>query len=502
MTDIVFVHPNASGIVYQGLSKDLSAIEPPIWACMLAQRARRDGYEVRLIDAEAERIDAAETAKRALALKPKLVVIVVYGQQPSASTQNMVGAQAIHKHLSMNCYTMFVGAHPSALPQQTIWDNRSPWTFVCEGEGPETIKAFMEHFVNTKWDKNFQSRQVQLLKVPGLHWNWYDGTTKKSTNYSSGFKAELIKDLDKDLPGMAWDLLDLSKYRTSNWHGFTNNNQTQPFFSIYTSLGCPFNCTFCMINTPFGGSSFRYWSPDFIVNQLSLLADKGIKNLKIADEMFVLNKNHFLVLCEKIIERKLDFNIWAYARIDTVKDKYLATLKKAGVNWLALGIESGNKAVRKDVIKGKFEDIDIKQIVKKIQDHGISVIGNFIFGLPEDTHESMRESLDMAKELGCEFVNFYSAMAYPGSYLYTEAIQNGTKLPDSWAGYSQHSYECQPLGSKHLTPAEVLKFRDAAFIECNSDPKYLEMLKAKFGQATVDNINNMLKHTLKRKLLE
>ena len=72
------------------------------------------------------------------------------------------------------------------------------------------------------------------------------------------------------------------------------------------------------------------------------------------------------------------------ARYNTVKDNYLATLKKAGVNWLALGIESGNTRVRKDVTKGRFEDVDIRKVVNKIREHGIHVIGNYIFGLPED----------------------------------------------------------------------------------------------------------------------
>ena len=128
-------------------------------------------------------------------------------------------------------------------------------------------------------------------------------------------------------------------------------------------------------------------------------------------------------LCEKIIESKYDFNIWAYARIDTVKKSYLETLKKAGVNWLALGIESGNSVVRKDVIKGRFTEVNIKDLVREIQDAGINVIGNYIFGLPEDNVDTMQETLRLAQDLNCEFANFYCSMAYPGSKLYLEAIK-------------------------------------------------------------------------------
>ena len=78
------------------------------------------------------------------------------------------------------------------------------------------------------------------------------------------------------------------------------------------------------------------------------------------------NKNHFLKICDLIIERGYDFNIWAYARVDTVREEYLEKLKKAGVNWLALGIESGNRKIRVDSVKGKFREVDVKDIVDKI----------------------------------------------------------------------------------------------------------------------------------------
>ena len=70
------------------------------------------------------------------------------------------------------------------------------------------------------------------------------------------------------------------------------------------------------------------------MNEFQYIHEQGIRNVKIADEMFVLNKNHFMKLCDNIVDRGYDFNIWAYARIDTVREKYLENLKEAGVNWL------------------------------------------------------------------------------------------------------------------------------------------------------------------------
>jgi len=302
----------------------------------------------------------------------------------------------------------------------------------------------------------------------------------------------------------------MDKYRTSNWHAMSNNNDRTPFASLYTSLGCPFKCSFCCINAPFGNNnvensfgkpSFRYWDTDFILKEFDHINSLGIKNIKIADEMFVFNRNHFLSVCEKIIDRGYDFNIWAYARIDTVKESYLETLKRAGINWLALGIESGNKVVRKDVVKGKFTEVNIKDLIKKIQGAGINVIGNYIFGLPEDNEQTMQETLDLAIDLNCEFVNLYSTMAYPGSKLYLEARKNNWELPDSYVGFSQHSYEAKPLSTKYLSSEQVLAFRDNAFNIYYSNDKYLNLIKEKFGENTYQNIKNMTQYTLKRSIL-
>ncbi|HSW72426.1 MAG TPA: hypothetical protein VLG44_03345, partial [Chlamydiales bacterium] len=101
-----------------------------------------------------------------------------------------------------------------------------------------------------------------------------------------------------------------------------------------------------------------------------------------------------------------------------------------------------------------------------------------------------------------EFANFYCAMAYPGSKLYEMAIEKGWDLPATWIGYSQHAYESQPLRTDALTAAEVVDFRDKAFHRYFSHPKYLELVKKKFGQDVVDHLKEMCKIKLKRKLLE
>jgi radical SAM superfamily enzyme YgiQ (UPF0313 family) len=311
------------------------------------------------------------------------------------------------------------------------------------------------------------------------------------------------------MPGIAWDLLPMERYRAHNWHCL-GHLQRSPYASLYTTLGCPYKCSFCCIQAPFKSgeaalglkttsNSYRFWSPKRVADDLEMLRDRyGVRNVKFADEMFVLNRRHVEGICDELIARKLDLNIWAYARVDTVKEGMLDKLKRAGFTWLAFGIEAANARVRDDVQKG-FDQEDIFRTIEQVRSAGIHVIGNYIFGLPEDDLETMQQTQDMALDLNCEFANFYCAMAYPGSPLYREAVAHGWPLPKTWNGYSQHAVDSLPLPTKYLSTAQVLRFRDAAFQTYYTSPRYLELVEGKFGRATVEHLREMTVHKLERK---
>lgn len=374
--------------------------------------------------------------------------------------------------------------HPSALPLKTIQDEDVD--FVIEGEGPATLLELVGALKLEKPD---------FTVVPGL---WY----RKNGAIRNNPRAKLIKDLDKMLPIAAWDLLPMDKYKAHNWHCFDDIDNRKPYAAIYTSLGCPYNCVFCCINAPFGKPGIRYRSPELVVKEIELLVKKyKVKNIKIVDELFVLNELHYMKILDLLIKKNLDLNFWAYARVDTVKSKNLKKMKKAGINWLALGIESANPKVRDGASK-QMQTKEIKKVVNDIQSAGIRVIGNFIFGLPLDTLATMQETLNLAKELNCEFVNFYCAMAYPGSKLYDIANKEGWPLPRQWHGFSQHSYEMLPLPTKYLDAKEVLRFRDGAFHNFFNSPVYLNMLEEKFGSKVKKHIEQMSRKKLKRRILE
>ena len=475
MIDVVLIAPSGRNVIYQNLGDELTAIEPPAWVRMIGGWLRDYGYTIAIIDQDAEGLTPAEAAVRAMALEPRLVVIVVSGHQPSASTQTMPAALAVASALPKSIASILVGDHPSALPARTLEESSA--TYACDGEGPLTISGLL-------------SKQLPEM-IPGLVWRDIGGAIHRNE------LAPLIP-VDQ-LHGDVWDLLPMEKYRAHNWQ-VMDGSPRQPYASIYTSLGCPFQCSFCMINVFQHTNKYRCRDPLKVVAQVDHLYRRyGVRTFKFADEMFVLNPKHYLAICEGLAALPYadELNIWAYARVDTVKAGNLPLLRQAGIRWLALGIESGSEHVRDGADKSFGQD-DIFEVVGAIQDAGISVIGNYIFGLPDDDMVSMRDTLDMAVALNCEYANFYSAMCYPGSRLYDETPE--ADRPKAWSAYSQHSRDTTPLPTATLTSADVLRFRDDAFHEYFSSSRYLDMIREKFGAVVVQDIERMSSHRLERVL--
>lgn len=493
--DLVLVNPGNRVENYQTLSGQYSAVETPIWVGLIASFIRKQGYTVLILDANAEQLTPNEVAQRLEDIRPHLTAVVVYGHNPSASTQVMPSAGAICsaiKRQNPTSRVLLLGGHVAALPERTLREESAD--FVCGGEGPITVLELLRAFTTTA--------QPDLHQVHDLLF-WDDGNVIRTA------PAHLVNGLDADMPGQSWDLLHMNRYRAHNWHCFDRIEDRQPYAALYTTLGCPFRCTFCCIQAPFKRgeqalghrettNSYRYWNPETVAAEIDTLVTRyGVRNIKFADEMFVLNRRHVLRLCDLLIERRYDLNLWAYARVDTVGDGVAERMREAGFTWLAFGIEAANERVRQDVDKA-FDQRDIFETLQAVRAAGISVVGNYIFGLPEDDAASMQETLALACDLNAEYANFYCTMAYPGSQLYTKAIAEGWPLPTTWSGYSQHAIDALPLPTAHLTSRQVLEFRDKAFQSYFSRPEYLSMIERKFGNTAVTHIQAMTSHTLDR----
>ena len=503
MKNIAFIVGGSTSAAYQSLAGEFAAIEPSPWALLMGGVARSWGYGAMIFDLDALPLTRETLAKEILAINPVVIVFVVYGQNPNAGTTSMIGATRTARALKEDLpsvRTVFIGSHPSALPFEVI--NLPFIDFVLMNEGVLGLKCLLQ--------TNFRDA---LDRVPGL---WYKDS---EGNPAKGAPGKLVgpDQMDTELPGYAWDLLPkrerpLDLYRAHFWHtNFTESDRT-PFAALYTSLGCQFACNFCMINvvnrtdhadgiTAADSRGMRFWSPEWVLNQFRALAEMGVKSIRLSDEMFFLNRKYYVPILEGIIREGFDFNLWAYARVDSVRPDQLELFKAAGVNWLALGIESGNTRVRQEIDKGRFKQVDIRDVVGSIKAAGINVLGNYMFGFPDETSQTMQETLDLALELNCEHANFYAATALPGSPLYEFARSQRWDLPETYEEFAFLSYESKPLPTKHLSAREVLKFRDDAWSQYFTNPAYLSLVGEKFGVEAREGVERMSQVKLKRRLL-
>ena len=504
--DCLFLVTKSSKKTYQKLSHTYSAIEPPTWALLLAESTRSVGFKVDILDANAENLSVEEILKRIKDNSPKLICLVVYGQNVNAGTTNMSGAIHTSEYLKKFISTpiSIIGSHVQALPIETLKKEKSI-DFVFTNEGVYSLRNLLKL---TDFSSN------NLAKIKGIAFR-----NQNKIIINAPEKIVPNEKMDIDLPGYAWDLLPFKKkpldlYRAPMWHAEYDFEKRTPYASLQTSLGCQFGCNFCMINilnrndndeigVASNYSKMRFWSTNFIIKEFDKLIKMGVRTIRIVDEMFLLNPKYYIPLCEKLAERNKDdsLRIWSYSRIDTVKrPEILKLVRRAGIKWLALGIESGERSVRLEVDKGKFEDVDVRKVIQKVHEADINVMANYIFGLPGDTKETVKKTFDLSLELCTAGWNTYGAMALPGSYLYKKALEEGNQLPDTYEGFSFHSYETLPLPTEKLSAKEIITLRDEAFNQYHNHKPFLNLIEKKFGKEAVKNIVEMTKITLKRKI--
>lgn len=506
--DVVFVIPANMPDFSGRRMKD--AIEPPAKARFMASYLMRRDVSVALIDPNVTDQTPEEVAREVAAANPHLVVLPVYGFNPSASTQTMPSArrhaEAI-KEFAPDVPIIMSGTHPAAIPETTL--NTEPAAdYVCGGEGPITV-----HELLLALQSGGDVRKVRSLSYRE------DGGVFHTPS------APLIDLNAEPVSREAWRLMDPRKYRAHHWQAFYRGPEERgPYANPYAREGCPFHCSFCNIQAPFregeslearaNVNSYRTLRPELFLEEITFLVEEfGTRFFKIPDEMFGLG-NYPLELAKLIRNRFGDsLNFWAYYRVDTCKPENLELLRSAGFRWLPLGIEAAESTVRSGQDK-RFSDERIHEIVSRMRNAGVSLALNYIFGLPGDTMESMRKTLELACKLNGHYANFYCCQALPGSELYREARAKGYPLPErpggpGWAGHAQYGYESEPYYTGDaLTPAQILRFRDDAHRAYYTRPDYRTMLLADpdFGEIALASINEWMAaiapDKLKRRLFE
>lgn len=281
-------------------------------------------------------------------------------------------------------------------------------------------------------------------------------------SYRSGESIErnpdrpFISDLDA-LPEPAWHLFDLDVYRLPL--------KGTRFLMVTPHRGCPYPCSYCTAQTYYG-AKLRRRSLERVRDEIRRNIDvHGVRELFFWSDTFTIDKRYVMELCEAIEP----FGVtWASnSRVDTIDAELAAAMRRAGCWMISFGIESGDQAVLDAAGKGATVE-DAERAVRVAKDAGIKVAGHFVLGIPGETIESLDKTLALAARLPLDFEQFYCAVPFPGSRLYTEALEKGW-LGD--AAFDRFRQDEALLDLPGLTPAEVVAYRQRAYRRFYSRPR-------------------------------
>jgi radical SAM superfamily enzyme YgiQ (UPF0313 family) len=183
--------------------------------------------------------------------------------------------------------------------------------------------------------------------------------------------------------------------------------------------------------------------------------------------------------------------MWCFARVDIVDERILKRLARVGMKWVAYGVETASENNYK-----RYTREHLDNVVKWTRNAGINICADIIVGLNDDNIDSIEQTYKMCCDYNFEWLNIYPCFAFPGTKLYER-----TDVRRDWKEYALYGYECNPLPTKHLGSADVLRLRDNMFKEYHSRQDYLCMIQDKFGFKAVDHILRMISTPLRRKLI-
>ena len=306
---------------------------------------------------------------------------------------------------------------------------------------------------------------ADLRRVKGLVWR-EEGETRINVD------RPFIPDLD-DLPMPLHHLLPLDKYRMPLMKG--------PFTFLVTSRGCPAGCKYCIKHVTYQWS-VRLHSPERIMQELWLLHDLGIHNIHMYADLFTVNREQVIELCKLIIEEELPIKWTCNSRVDYVDEEMLTLMGRAGCWLISWGIESGNEKVLQKAAKGANPK-KAHRALTWARKAGIKNWGYFIIGLPGETEGTIRETIDLAKELPLDIALFHVAAPYPGTPFFFEVVENGWfKEGTRWEEVDMDKGTV--LEYDNLSAEELLEWQRKAFREWALRPgpmwTYVKMLFSDF----------------------
>jgi radical SAM superfamily enzyme YgiQ (UPF0313 family) len=430
--------------------------EGQIWPQVeLAQMAALfPDMRVGVIDAIPERMTWAAFERQLLAMRPRYYVT----QVTAPTLQNDMRGVFLAK--SLGATTMAFGTHVTPLPRETM----RPYPaldYVLQGEPELTLRELVDTLetcagrrrptAEDPWpgvDPAFAAR-LQRLNVgtferlnPPLRSGQAVGTLERQ-NVPTCQRANVptfknlrglvwrdgdeivvnpprpfIADLD-DLPLPRHELLPYEHYRAPLVGG--------PYTFVVTSRGCPAGCRFCIKHVSYG-RSVRYRSPENVLDEIEQLVGLGITKVHMYADLFTINRDHVLGICEGLHERGLEIRWTCNSRVDFVDPELLQAMAQAGCWMISWGIESAEPAMLQRMHKGITPE-QVRQALAWSKAAGIMNWGYFIIGLPGETEASIRKTIAFAKQLPLDLALFHIAAPHPGTPFFFEVVENGWFRP-------------------------------------------------------------------------
>jgi len=474
---VMLINPPVSFDIFYGEwdMSDVKSSSPPLGILSLAGMIRKYGYGVEVLDAHAENLTLDQIQDKIEEYEPDVVGLTAMTVMISAAASIL----KLTKEANPAIITILGGVHVTAEPVTTL--QRYPFIdYAVIGEGEIVFTEFLERVVRGQGKKE----EVQSL------------VTREGQEINVNPRRAFFKSLD-EFPVPAFDLVPnlFNHYRLSVFG-------TKKFRSVglVTSRGCTGKCTFCDLGVV--GRGYRSNTAEYLITMMKdLHKNYGVNDFLFYDDLFVGSRPRLQAVCEMIIKEKLPFTWSCCARVDFIHVDMLKLMKDAGCWMIEYGIESGSQRIidsmRKNITKEK-----IRETVNATFEAGITTKGNFIFGNPGESHDSIQESIDFACDLKLTYFQHTFLAPLPGSELYETAGKYGDFNP-SWDEMNTFAINFVPTG---FTRQQLVDWSKYAWRRFYLRPRVIlqELRKLKRGEDWKRlwlGIKGFLKSTFLRKKL-
>ncbi len=418
----------------------------PMWLAYAVGVLEKAGHEVDFIDAPADGYDLDHVIERTRKLDPDLIV----ADTSTPSIYNDVSVTGKLKDLCTSAFVILVGTHVSALPEETL-------------NIDEKIDAVAIHeYDYTLLDlADTLAKKGSLSEISGISF-------RKNGNIIHNPKRPYMDDLD-ELP-----FVSKVYKKFLNIENYFNPNALFPMVTITTSRGCPFKCTFCVYPQTLMGRGYRLRSVENVVDEIEYITKNypQAKAIFFEDDTLTVNRKRCIELSESLIRRGIKISWTANARVGLDLET-MKKMKEAGCRSFCVGFESGNQDILDNMRKSSKIDL-MFDFMNNARKAGILVHGCFLAGLPGETKDTMRQTLDLAKRLKPDTVQFYPVMVYPGTEAYDWYKSKGLLITDDFSKWITPSgLHNTVVKTEHLSPGDMVKFCDDARREFYLRPSYL-----------------------------